>query len=209
MEAPWKTGCSPRNEFNPDKAFPSASTFVESALLAPEASRGCCHQTSPVSSPQSHSCLKAHDQSFICSAKPFLPSSFQRCILIQDPSGHARAKCGSWGCSLGHREGVGSVPRGVGKARLGQQGPKPAWVVFQFPLGLNKAEGRALGCPCHTPKSGSESTSKSPGQHLLQGTHPALRKNRDLFCGSTFMSELFPPDPAAHLFLGKGGSQSS
>lgn len=152
LEAPWTTGCSPRKEFSPDKAFPSASMSVE-----------CVHswlQRHPhllCPAPRLTPALKLsrlHCQNFTCSAKPFLTASSQWCIPIQDPSGHPKAPCGSWGCPMAQRDGVGSVSRGVGKAWLRQQGPKPAWLLLQFPLGLDKAEGRALGCPCHTPKSG-------------------------------------------------------
>lgn len=151
--------------------------FVESAFLAPEASRGAAIKhlcPAPRVTPAlqlSRLLIRIHLQGQ--TLPPFLLP-----VLHPDPRSlrTCRAKGGSWGCSMGHRDGEGSVPRGGGKAWLGQQRPKPAWAVFQLPLGLSTAEGRALGCPCHTPKSGYESTSKSPCQHLLQGTHPALKK---------------------------------
>lgn len=98
---------------------------------------------------------------------------------------------------MAQREGVGSVPRGAGKVWLRQQGPKPAWLLFQFPLGLNKAEGRALGYPYQKIRR-----YPAPLGLLVSasdtGTHPALRKTGICF-GSTFISEFFPPDPPAQI----------
>lgn len=174
----------------------------------------CWYQTSRLSSPQSHTCLtakQAHHQNFICSAKTFLTSSFQWYILVQAPSGHLKAKCGSWECSMGQRKGVGSVPRRVGKAWLRQQGPKQAGLCFSFLWGSTKQKVEPWAIPATSQNQDIASTSKSPCQHLPQhlttwGTSSS-DKNRDLLCGSTFTSEFFPPGPPAHLLLGKGGSR--
>lgn len=163
----------------------------------------CWYQTSRLPSPQSHTRLtakQAHYQNFICSAKPFLTSSFQWYIPVHDPSGHLKAKCGSWGCSMGQREGVGSVPRGVGKAWLRQQGPKQVSVSSGAQQSRRQSPGLSLPHPkiriYPAPASASDTGGTSSSE-----------KNKDLFCGSTFTSEFFPPGPPAHLLLGKGGSR--
>lgn len=143
----------------------------------------CWYQTSRLSSPQSLTCLtakQAHHQNFICSAKTFLTSSFQWYILVQAPSGHLKAKCGSWECSMGQRKGVGSVPRRVGKAWLRQQGPKQAGLCFSFLWGSTKQKVEPWAIPATSQNQDIASTSKSPCQHLPQhlthGAHPALTK---------------------------------
>lgn len=170
---PWTRGWRPRKESRPDKAFFSAPTFVECVLLAPEAPKAV------LPSHQSHTCPKAKPN-FICSAKPFFTASSQCYSLIHNP----KAQWGSWGCPKGQREGVGSVPRGVGKTRLRQQRPKPAWALFQFPLG---AQGSRRQSPGLSYKSGYIHLKSKiriypaplgllVSAHLAQGTHPALRK---------------------------------
>lgn len=101
---------------------------------------------------------------------------------------------------MGQREGVGSVPRGVGKAWLRRQGPKQVSVSSGAQQSRRQSPGLSLPHPkiriYPAPASASDTGGTSSSE-----------KNKDLFCGSTFTSEFFPPGPPEHLLLGKGGSR--
>lgn len=101
---------------------------------------------------------------------------------------------------MGHREGVGSV---LALPCLRQQGPKQPGLNFSFLWGSTKQRAEPWAIPATPQNKDLSSTSKSPDT----GDTSSSEKNRDLFCGSTFTSEFFPPDPPAHLALGNGGSR--